>query len=293
MSVQLRRANMRSIRAAPRVVLAFFRLRGGSRTRRPQRSSLHEPARRAHRMGRPRARVAGRGRRREGLAAARPARLACAGESARPAGAGRVAPGSTHLRRQVMRRSAAATRRGRTTSRQRFQDVLGLRRRARVVPGEVAISSGRSQLRELTTAPMKGGHDPPENGFPGKKALSQRFPVAVKQRLATRDASQGTPKTACQDSRQAQIEPDDTRVSSRPAGLGLGVVASLTDGPRILAGRARPAPLPARRRRPVPGSARRGSDWLRAGRRSTGAARPDPGQRPAGRLDARGNPPAR
>jgi len=204
MSVQLRRANMRSIRAAPRVVLAFFRLRGGSRTRRPQRSSLHEPARRAHRMGRPRARVAGRGRRREGLAAARPARLACAGESARPAGAGRVAPGSTHLRRQVMRRSAAATRRGRTTSRQRFQDVLGLRRRARVVPGEVAISSGRSQLRELTTAPMKGGHDPPENGFPGKKALSQRFPVAVKQRLATRDASQGTPKTACQDSRQAQ-----------------------------------------------------------------------------------------
>ena len=98
-----------------------------------------------------------------------------------------------------MSHSDAAVGRGHTTSRQRFEDTLSLGRCARTQPGEVLKFICRSQLREFTTTSMERGHDPPEDGLPGKEGSAQSLSVAMKQRLATDDASQGTSETAQQD----------------------------------------------------------------------------------------------
>ena len=72
---------------------------------------------------------------------------------------------------------------------------------------------------------MERGHDPPEDGFPRKEGSAQSFSVAMKQRLATDDASQGTSDTAQEDSRQAEIEPDD-RGRAIPQELSCGTVVA-------------------------------------------------------------------
>jgi len=92
-------------------------------------------------------------------------------------------------------------------------------------PGEVVKFTCRSQLREFTTTSMERGHDPPEDGFPGKEGSAQSLSVAMKQRLAPDDASQGTSETAQQDSRQAEIEPDD-RGRAIPQELSCGTVVA-------------------------------------------------------------------